>query len=117
MSKHHKTKKAQELKINNPSSSNFQEQAEQCTTQTEILSKNLNDTIGCSPQCPYFPREEVKWHIGEDGLKHRDNPIIHCGYDGSVITTWQKSCQWKIDRKLLTENANSDTTSSSEEEK
>lgn len=118
MSKHRKAKKSQELKTNSANSSNFQGQIKQSPIQTDSFSKDLNDTTGCSPSCPFFPREEeVKWHIGEDGLKHRDNPTIHCGYDGSVITTWQKSCQWKIDRKLLTESANSDTTSSSEEKK
>ena len=50
---------------------------------------------GCSPNCPFFPnQDDVKWHIGEDGLKHRDEPLIRCGYNGSFITSWNRICPW-----------------------
>lgn len=58
---------------------------------------------GCNPQCPYFPNQEgeVSWHIGEDGLKHRDNPLLRCCYNGSPITSWNRICPWKEDKKNL----------------
>lgn len=59
-----------------------------------------NSISGCSPTCPFFPNsDEVKWHIGEDGLKHRDEPLIRCGYNGSFITSWKRICPWKEDKK------------------
>lgn len=61
------------------------------------------EITGCSPQCPFFPNTdgEVKWHIGEDGLKHRDEPLIRCGYNGSFITSWKRICPWKEDKRNL----------------
>ena len=61
------------------------------------------EITGCSPQCPFFPNAdgEVKWHVGEDGLKHRDEPLISCGYNGSYITSWNRICPWKEDKKNL----------------
>ena len=58
---------------------------------------------GCSPQCPFFPNTEgeTKWHIEEDGLKHRDEPLMKCGYNGSPITSWNRICPWKEDKKNL----------------
>ena len=58
---------------------------------------------GCSPQCPFFPNTdgETKWHIGEDGLKHRDEPLMKCGYNGSSITSWSRICPWKEDKRNL----------------
>lgn len=57
---------------------------------------------GCSPNCPFFPnQDDVKWHIGEDGLKHRDEPLIRCGYNGSFITSWNRICPWKEDKRNL----------------
>lgn len=58
---------------------------------------------GCSPQCPFFPNTdgETKWHIGEDGLKHRDEPLMKCGYNGSPITSWSRICPWKEDKRNL----------------
>lgn len=58
---------------------------------------------GCSPRCPFFPNTdgETKWHIGEDGLKHRDEPLMKCGYNGSPITSWSRICPWKEDKRNL----------------
>lgn len=58
---------------------------------------------GCSPQCPFFSNTdgETKWHIGEDGLKHRDEPLMKCGYNGSPITSWSRICPWKEDKRNL----------------
>lgn len=63
---------------------------------------NGSSISGCSPTCPYFPnQDEVKWYIGEDGLKHRDEPLIRCGYNGSFITSWKRICPWKEDKRNL----------------
>lgn len=68
----------------------------------KTLCSNCGIT-GCSPQCPFFPNTdgETKWHIGEDGLKHRDEPLMKCGYNGSPITSWSRICPWKEDKRNL----------------
>lgn len=67
----------------------------------KISEKTFGCNItGCSPKCPYFPNAEgeIPWHYGEDGLKHRDEKLMRCGYNGSFITSWNRVCPMKEDK-------------------
>ena len=67
---------------------------------------------GCSPQCPFFPNTEgeIPWHFGKDGLKYRDDPVMKCGYNGSLITSWNRICPWKEEENLLLEKKEQEKT-------
>lgn len=75
-----------------------------------MADKNSQVSIlGCSPQCPFFPKSVgrvVDWVYDEKipWLKRRAKPKkFICQYDGSVIRSWDKHpCAKKLDELAIT---------------